>query len=109
MDSNSIKEGKTLAFVAYITIIGVLIAFFMNQEKKNTFTSFHIRQSLGLWLLYFIFGYVVSGFDSWTLTYAFWICFGILFVYGILGAVTGNSNKVPLLGNAFQNIFRSLK
>jgi len=35
MDQNSAKEGKGLSIIAYITIIGVLIAFFMNQEKKT--------------------------------------------------------------------------
>ena len=103
------KDGRTLAFVAYLTLIGVLIAFFMNQEKRNTFITFHVRQGLGLWLLYFIFGYVVSGFDNWSLTYAFWIFFAVLFIYGIFGAISGKENKVPLLGNLFQSVFKSLK
>lgn len=108
MDEATIKEGKTFAVVAYLTLIGVLIAFFMNQEKRNSFVSFHVRQGLGLWLLYFIFGYVVSGFDNWTLTYAFWIFFAVLFIYGIFGAISGQSNKVPLVGDLFQRLFKSL-
>lgn len=108
MSNQDMQQGKTYAIVAYITIIGVLIAFFMNQEKRNTFTAFHIRQALGLWLVYFIFGYVVSGFDSWMLTYTFWICFSVLFIYGILGAITGKLNSVPIFGDIFQKIFKSL-
>ena len=108
MDQNSAKEGKGLSIIAYITIIGVLIAFFMNQEKKNSFTFFHIRQSLGLWLMYFIFGYVVSGFDSWILTYSFWIFFAVLFLYGLLGAISGKANSIPFLGDFFQKLFKSL-
>lgn len=108
MDNNQVKEGKGLATVAYLTIIGVLIAFFMNQEKRNDFTYFHIRQSLGLWSTYFVLGYVVSGFDSWMLTYSFWIFFIVLFLFGVLGAVSGRLNKIPLLGDFFQKIFKSL-
>ncbi|MCA0133504.1 hypothetical protein [Winogradskyella alexanderae] len=108
MNANAPENGKTLAVVAYITIIGVLIAFFMNQEKQNKLTAFHVRQSLGLWLLYFILGYVISGFDSWMLTYSFWIFFAVLFVYGILGAVSGKLNSIPILGDVFQKIFKSL-
>ncbi|OZV68652.1 hypothetical protein [Winogradskyella aurantia] len=108
MNQSTIQEGKSLAIVAYITLIGVLIAFFMNQEKRNSFTSFHIRQALGLWLLYFIMGYIVSGFDSWMLTYSFWIFFSVLFVYGIAGAITGKLHNVPLLGPYFQKLFKSL-
>ena len=109
MDNNTIKEGKTLALVAYLTIIGMLIAYFMNQEKHNQFIAFHARQSLGLWLLYFVLGYIVSGFDNWTLTYSFWIFFSVLFIYGLVGALSGKPNKLPIVGELFQNMFKSLK
>ncbi|MBO3117533.1 hypothetical protein J4050_12300 [Winogradskyella sp. DF17] len=108
MNNKTVQEGKTYAVVAYLTIIGVLIAYFMNQEKKNNFTAFHVRQSLGLWLLYFIFGYVVSGFDDWTISYSFWIVFALLFIYGIFGAFSGKANSVPILGDVFQKLFKSM-
>ncbi|MDO1500656.1 hypothetical protein Q2T40_10985 [Winogradskyella maritima] len=108
MTENDISEGKTYAFVAYLTLIGTLVAFFMNQEKRNPFTSFHVRQALGLWLLYMILGYVVGGFDSWMLTMSFWIFFSVLFIYGIVGALQGKLNSVPLVGPFFQNLFKSI-
>jgi len=48
LSSNTIEEGKTIAIIAYITIFGLLIAFLMNNDKKNSFASYHLRQSLGL-------------------------------------------------------------
>ena len=42
-------KSKNTAIIAYLTIIGAVIAIFMNQEEnKSAFTSFHIRQALGL-------------------------------------------------------------
>jgi uncharacterized membrane protein len=108
MEAHGPKEGKIYSVVAYLTVIGVLIAFYMNQDKRNPLTAFHVRQSLGLWLLYFVLGYVVSGFDSWMLTYSFWIFFSVLFIYGIAGAFAGKFNRVPILGDFFQKIFKSL-
>jgi uncharacterized membrane protein len=108
MNQNTVNEGKTLALVAYLTLIGTLVAFFMNQEKRNSFTSFHIRQGLGLGLLYITIGYVIGYFDSWMITYAFWIFFSVLFLYGIFGAISGKPNKIPILGDFFQNIFKNL-
>ena len=35
-----IEEGKTAAIVAYLTIIGTIIAYFMNSDSKNTFAAF---------------------------------------------------------------------
>ena len=42
---------KTIAIVAYLTIIGWIIALVMNNNNKSEFASFHIRQSLGIILL----------------------------------------------------------
>ncbi len=108
MTEDTIQKGKTMAFVSYLTLIGTLIAFFMNQETKNPFTSFHIRQALGLWLLEMALGYFIGGFDNWMITYSFWIFFGVLFIYGIFGALTGKLNSVPLLGAFFQKLFASI-
>ena len=48
---NSTEKGKTAALVAYMTIIGSVIAIFMNQEEnRSEFASFHIRQALGLFI-----------------------------------------------------------
>ena len=40
MQSNYQKQGKTSAIVAYITIIGTIIAFFMNQNKESNLVKF---------------------------------------------------------------------
>ena len=109
MDNNTIQSGKTYAIIAYITIFGTIIAYFMNQERHNPFTAFHVRQGLGLWLIYFVLGYVAGGFDNWMISSSFWIFFLVLFTYGIIGAATGKAHKLPLVGDLFQRIFQSLK
>lgn len=108
MNQKTIDEGKTLGLVAYLTLFGTLIAFFMNQDKRNPFTSFHIRQGLGLGSLYIAIGYVITYFDSWMITYSFWIFFSVLFLYGIFSAISGQLNKVPMLGDFFQKTFKSI-
>lgn len=108
MNQNTIEEGKTLGLVAYITLLGTLIAYFMNKEKKNPFTAFHVRQGLGLGLAYIVLGFIITSFDSWMITYSFWIFFSVLYIYGIIGAITGKLNKIPILGDFFQNAFKSI-
>jgi len=108
MDQNTIDEGKTLGLVAYLTLFGTLIAFFMNQEKRNEFTSFHVRQGLGLGLIYILIAMVISSLDSLMISTSFWIFFSILYFYGLFGAISGKCNKIPILGDLFQNTFKSL-
>lgn len=105
---SEVSEGKTLAVVAYLTIIGSVIAIVMNAEKKNAYTAFHTRQGLGLCLLYMLVGYIASNFDSWTISTAFWVGFGILFFYGIISAINGKMQKVPFVGDYFQKWFSSI-
>ncbi len=55
MGQDTVEHGKTMAAISYITLIGLLIAFLVNNEKKNSFVKFHIGQSLRVW----IFGIVI--------------------------------------------------
>ena len=102
------QQGRNLAIVSYLTLIGTLIAFFMNKDARNTFVSFHVRQALGLWLLEMALGYFIGGFNDWMITISFWIFFGVLFIYGILGALSGKMNPIPVLGDFFQKLFSSI-
>ncbi|WP_242157474.1 hypothetical protein [Aestuariivivens sediminis] len=108
MTAQDINEGKGLAIVSYLAVIGIIIAYFLNNDKKNPFTSFHLRQSLGLWLLFHVLGFVASSFDNWGVTSGFYLFFCILFIYGLIGAVSGKAQSIPLLGDVFQKWFSSI-
>ncbi len=95
---DEVNEGRGLALVAYITIIGSIIAIFMNAAKKNQFTAFHSRQGLGLCLTFLAMGYVISQMDNLSISLGFWIFFAILFLYGMVGAAIGKYYEVPILG-----------
>ncbi len=41
-------NGKTVAIIAYITLIGWIIALVMNNGNKTALGSYHVRQSLGI-------------------------------------------------------------
>ena len=99
------SNAKLAALISYAWLFGVIIAYFMNNEKKEAFASFHIRQSLGLWLTFMAFGYFIGYFDSWMLTLPFWIFFGVLFIYGFATAATGKTYPIPLVGDFFQRTF----
>lgn len=106
--NTTIENGKSAAIVAYLTIIGTIIAYFMNNDTKNSFASFHIRQALGIHITYFVLGAFVSIFDSWMVTYSFWIFIIILWGYGLVTAIQGEQKEVPLLGTQFQKWFSTV-
>lgn len=105
MNKSIISEGKTLAFVSYFPVFGTLIAYYLNNENKNEFISFHIRQALGIWLFYFVCAISVSTYDSSTLRLCLWVGFGSLLLYGLFSALLGLAKPLPLLGALFQKWF----
>lgn len=109
MNNIDIEKGKTTAVIAYLTLIGAVIAIFMNQEENKTeFASFHIRQALGISISFLLLGYLVGYADSWTASSAFYLFYFILFIYGFLGALQGQKKLIPVLGEFFQKFFKSL-
>ncbi len=109
MQSDYAKQGKTAAIVAYITIIGTIIAFFMNNDTKNQFTSFHIRQALGINISFYVLGVLVTFFDSWPISSAFYIFVFVLWVFGLITAIKEEQKTVPLVGSYFQEWFTFIK
>ena len=108
MENNTIEEGKTIAIMSYILVVGVLIAMSMNAENKNTFASFHIRQALGISLTFISLGLIISNFDSMMISLPMWVFVSILWTYGIFSAIKGDTKPMPLLGNFFQKWFSSI-
>lgn len=108
MNENEISEGKTVAAVSYILLIGVLIALSINADKKNKFTSFHIRQALGLTIGFIGIGLIISNFNTPHIILPFWVCFAILFSYGIITSLKGQAIPIPVIGEWFQKFFKNL-
>lgn len=108
MTEDIIEEGKIPAIIGYLTIIGFIVGYFMNNDKKNEFANFHLRQSIGLWLTFFAVGIVVSTLDFSLVRLSFYVFFGVLFIYSFMTAVSGKSDPAPLVGNFYQKIFAGL-
>jgi len=108
MNTNTVKEGKTIAIISYITIIGLIIAFVMNQNKKNYFASFHIRQAIGIALLDLVISMVANYMNLGIIGNILGLGALALSIIGIIGAVQGEERKIPFLGDQFQEWFKSI-
>ena len=108
MNTEIVQEGKTIAIISYITIIGLIIAFIMNQNKKNLFASFHIRQATGIAILGIIISMLSNYLNLGNIGTLLGIAVLALSIIGIIGAVQGEEKKIPLLGDQFQDWFKSI-
>jgi uncharacterized membrane protein len=108
MENYTIKNGKTIAIISYITWIGTLIAYFMNSEKQNTFASFHVRQAIGI-SLFSAFNslFLIRFIGLWAAGFIGLMLF-IFTIIGIVGAIQGEQKKIPLFGDIFQDWFKGI-
>lgn len=95
-------NGKTIGIIAHITWIGWIVALLMNNNRRDAFAAFYIRQLLGLYLAGVIFSVIpLIGWMLSLVVVGFWI-------YSIANAVQGNIKEVPIVGVYFQQWFRSI-
>jgi uncharacterized membrane protein len=99
-------SGKTAAIIAYLTIFGTIIAFFMNFDYKNKYTYFHIRQAMGIQITFYLILFFVSNFQNEMAAWSFYIFFMALWFYGFISALNNSTKPVPLLGEFYQRLFK---
>ena len=51
-------DGKTIAIISYLTIIGWVIAYVMNSNNKSQIAFYHLRQSLFIMVAAFAFYFI---------------------------------------------------
>ena len=108
MENTSVKDGKLMAIISHFWIVGLVIAFVMNMNKKNYFASFYIRQMIGLNILQFLNGAIIYKFFGGTISWIFGVLMIVLWIISLIGAIKGEEKEVPVIGEHFQNWFRGV-
>ncbi|RAV29552.1 DUF4870 domain-containing protein [Sinomicrobium soli] len=109
MPQETDKKEKTMAIIAYMTIVGLIIAFITNREKRVPLTSYHIRQSAGLAVtglilsvvnIIPILGWIIAILGSFLLLY--------MWIAGLMNAMNAKQKPIPLLGEKYAKWFKGL-
>ncbi len=79
---------KTTDMVAYVTWVGLLIAFIAGDREKS---KFHLNQALVVWLVGFL---SVIPLVGWIIGIAAFV----LAVMGFISAVNGEEKPLPIVG-----------
>lgn len=110
-------DGKTIAIISYITIIGWVISYIQYGNNKSQLAVFHIRQSLFLMLCAFAVCIVSMCFAF--VPYIGWIIslginlvllgFLVLWIIALLNAANGEQKPLPIFGNKAQDLLKGIK
>lgn len=105
-----VTEGKEIAIIAYLTIIGLIIAFVMNRDKKYEFASYHIKQVLGLAVIGLAI-YVLSmlvPIAGWIFSILITIPMLIIWLLGLMNAINGKKKPIPVIGKYAIDWFKNV-
>ena len=82
-------DKKVTGIVAYITWIGLLIAFIAGDKEG---AKFHLNQALVVWIAGLICGFIPL--VGWIASLFCLVCA----IIGLISAINGTEKEVPLLG-----------
>jgi uncharacterized membrane protein len=112
-DPRDVENGKTIGILAYCTLIGWIIAMVMHSSNKTRFGAFHIRQALGLFITAFAVVIVTFGVMFIMPFIGFLIPLVnvgvlVLLILGLVNAVNGKMEPVPLVGDFYNKLLSGI-
>lgn len=108
MSETTPNNGKNIAVIAYITLIGWIIALVMHNSNKTELGAFHIRQMLGLIIVGFALSMLARVIGIGMISWIVQIGMLVLWVLGLIGAIQGEKKLIPVLGEQFQQWFKGI-
>ncbi|PST82035.1 import component protein [Pedobacter yulinensis] len=109
-------KNKTLAILAYVTIIGWIISYleFKKRTDKDTLVSYHLEQSLGLIILSLVLGIASSILVSlvppaYIVSIVVSLGTFVLLLLGIIAANNEARKPLPVVGKMFEGKFDFLR
>lgn len=103
------EEAKRIAIIGYITLIGLIIAFVMNNEKKFDFANYHIRQSVGLCVTGFALGVIgLVPIIGWLINIVGIFVLLYMWIMALMNAINGKEKPAPILGGRYQEWFKGI-
>ena len=93
-----LSDGKNVAIISHLWIIGWVIALVMNNTNKSDLGTFYIKQTLGIFILSFLTMIPILTFVVGI------VCF-VLWIVSLVGALSGEKKPLPIVGDKFQEWF----
>jgi len=105
-------NNKTVAIVAYLTIIGWVIAYlsYKKSSEKSSLVKYHLGQALGVFLVSLVLSILSAVILSiipslGILSYVISLISLVLMLLGVITASNEAERPVPLVGGMFEGKF----
>jgi len=101
-------KGNYKAILAYITFIGLIIAYILNIDEKDKLVTYHVKNMFGLVILFFIAVTFLGDENLFFAGQILWVISFFLWVYSLVMAISGKFKGIPVVTDLFQKWFKFL-
>ncbi|MCF6240226.1 MAG: hypothetical protein L3J74_02635 [Bacteroidales bacterium] len=101
------NDDKALAIFSYLWILWIA-AYILYEKKKSEFNLFHLRQGLGLFIIWII-NVILSNFLPAMLSLFIYLAIAVFEIIGIILAVKGEQKELPLIGKFINDNLKNFK
>lgn len=103
-------EDKAVAIIAYLTLVGFIVAIIVHMNKKTKLGAYHLRQMLGFVLTCIAIAFcqfvlVFIPILGWLCIVALWAAMLVLWILGLVAAINGQMKPMPVVGPLYQQWF----
>lgn len=105
-------NNKTMAIVAYLTIIGWIVAYlsYKNSTQKSSLVKYHLGQALGVFLVSLVLSILSAVIlaiipSLGIISYIISLISLVLILLGIVTASNEVERPIPLVGSMFEGKF----
>lgn len=104
-ESQDIKKEKNI-LMAFLCYFGILVIIpLVTDAKKEEYVKFHIKQGLALLIAGIVSSFLlIVPILGWIAYFVISIILLVLFIIGIINALTGKEKELPIIGKYAQKI-----
>ena len=107
------NDDKLIAILSYFGILWI-VSYILYGNKKSEFNAFHLRQGLGMIILYIvamILAFILAfiPYLGALLVFVLYIGLLVLWIMGLIGAIQGTQKPLPLIGSQIQDMLKGIK
>ncbi|MDZ4752166.1 MAG: hypothetical protein SGI87_11155 [Flavobacteriales bacterium] len=99
--NDTTEHGRNVAIISYLWVPGWIIALILNGQQKTSLGTYHLRQSLGIWIISLLLPVRIFTIGIGILVFIMWII-------GLISAVQQEEKPIPFIGTFFQDWFKGL-
>jgi uncharacterized membrane protein len=95
------EHGRNVAILSYLWIPGWLLSLILHGQNKTSLGAFHLRQTLGIWLISLLLPFPILRIYIAALVFVMWLL-------GLVSAAQEEEKAIPFIGQYFQDWFKGL-